>query len=124
MRFYCFVAGVIALTGLAEAYNMAQINAALDEETIFDDGQQRLAELHTEAEEQEQENKKGAPRVYTEDEQQKNNRADDLEKEIGTRWLSESEINEIKNAPKNIESRRAYYSGYFNPRGTPHPDDR
>lgn len=36
MRFYCFVASVIALTGLADAYNLAQNDARMDEEAIFD----------------------------------------------------------------------------------------
>ena len=36
MRFYCFVASVIALTGLADAYNLAQTDAR-PEEAIFED---------------------------------------------------------------------------------------
>ena len=36
MRFYCFVASVIALAGLADAYNLAQTDARLDEEAIFE----------------------------------------------------------------------------------------
>ena len=44
MRFYCFVASVIALTGLADAYNLAQTDAR-PEEAIFED---TLAETYVE----------------------------------------------------------------------------
>ena len=44
MKFYCFVASVIALTSLANSYNLAQIDAR-QEDTIFEDA---LAETYSE----------------------------------------------------------------------------
>ena len=46
MKFYCFVAIILATTGLAHAYNLAQKGAGLDEEAIYDDHQ--LAETYGE----------------------------------------------------------------------------
>ena len=46
MKFYCFVATILATTGLAHAYNLAQKGAGLDEEAIYDDHQ--LAETYGE----------------------------------------------------------------------------
>ena len=46
MRFYCFVASLVAYTGIAHAYNLAQKSAGLEEEAIFDDHQ--LAETYLE----------------------------------------------------------------------------
>jgi len=43
MKFYCFVATILATTGYAHAYNLAQSHA---EEAIFDDNQ--LAESYAE----------------------------------------------------------------------------
>ena len=57
MRFYCFVASLIACSGMANAHNFAQKSAGLEEEAIFDDHQ--LAETYTEKDGDAQANQDG-----------------------------------------------------------------
>ena len=48
MKFYCFVATILATTGIAHAYSLAQQSAGLEEEAISDNLQ--LAETYAEPE--------------------------------------------------------------------------